>query len=105
MRIYLSGAISNDPNFIQKFMNADKTLHSRGYQVVNPAELYRVLPQDITYEEIMQIDLQLMDLCEALVQLPGWEKSLGCNREYGYALAKDMIILQYSDLVNREGEK
>lgn len=105
MRIYLSGPISNDPDYIQKFMDADRTLHSRGYQVVNPAELYRVLPTDATYEEIMQIDLQLMELCETLVQLPGWEKSLGCNREYGYALAKDMIILQYSDLTSGEGRK
>ena len=105
MRIYLSGPITNDPDYVNKFATADKALHAMKYQVVNPAELYRVLPADATYEEIMSIDLQLMELCEALVQLPGWEKSLGCNREYGYALAKDMIILQYSDLINGEGKK
>lgn len=100
MRIYLSGPISKDPDYVNKFLEADKALHKKGYKVLNPAELYRVLPEDIKYEEIMQIDLELMNHCDALVQLPGWEKSLGCNREYGYALARDMIILPYLELIN-----
>lgn len=40
------------------------------------------------------MDFHLIDMCGALYMLNGWEKSCGANREYGYALAKDMIILK-----------
>lgn len=41
----------------------------------------------------MRLDLHLMDLCEAVYMLKGWQESKGANREYGYALAKDKIII------------
>lgn len=31
--------------------------------------------------------------CDAIYLLDGWQQSRGANREYGYALAKDMMIL------------
>lgn len=42
----------------------------------------------------MDVDLQLLDMCDVIYMLKGWQQSLGCNREYGYALAKDIIILK-----------
>ena len=97
-RIYLSGPISNDPDYMQKFTEADAYLRNQGYQVANPAELYRSLPQNVSYEELMSIDLHIMDICDTVIQLEGWEESKGCNREYGYALAKDMIVMTMTEL-------
>lgn len=92
MRIYISGAITNDDNYKQKFDNAEKNLINQGYKVINPSSLDTVLPSGLTYEEYMKIDFCLLDMCDAIYMLKGWENSCGANREYGYALAKDMII-------------
>ena len=53
-----------------------------------------MLPEDTTYEEHMKMSLAMLDMCGAIYMLKGWEKSCGANREYGYAMAKDYIILR-----------
>lgn len=103
MRVYLSGPMSSDSDYMSKFTEADQFLRNQGYHVANPAELYRSLPDDITYEELLKLDLQILEMCDTLVQLPGWEKSCGANREYGYALAMDKLIVPYSVMKLREG--
>lgn len=103
MRVYLSGPMSSDPDYMSKFTEADQFLRNQGYHVANPAELYRSLPDDITYEELLKLDLQILEMCDTLVLLPGWEKSCGANREYGYALAMDKLVVPYSVMKLREG--
>ena len=105
MRVYLSGPMTSDPEYMGKFTEADQFLRNQGYHVANPAELYRSLPDDITYEELLRLDLQILEMCDTLVQLPGWEKSCGANREYGYALAMDKLIVPYSVMKLKEGGK
>ena len=100
MRVYLSGPMTSDPEYMGKFTGADQFLRNQGYHVANPAELYRVLPDNATYEELLNLDLQILAMCDALVQLPGWEKSCGANREYGYALAMDKLIVDYALIKN-----
>lgn len=36
----------------------------------------------------------MLNMCTHIYMLKGWEKSPGANREYGYALASDMIIMR-----------
>lgn len=103
MRLYLSGPISNDSEYLAKFNEAQAYFMSEGYEVVNPANMCFVM-QGMKWEEYMQIDLELLEKCDALVQLPGWEDSLGCQREYGYALARDKCIIAAEDLYGRTKE-
>jgi hypothetical protein len=42
----------------------------------------------------MDICLRLLDRCDTIYMLDGWQQSKGANREYGYALAKDMMIIK-----------
>ena len=93
MKIYISGAISNTDDFMERFAKAEKELTENGYSVVNPAKVNAQLPEDTTYEEYMKMSFCMLDMCESIYMLQGWEKSCGANREYGYALAKDMIIM------------
>ena len=41
----------------------------------------------------MKVSFCLLDMCEAIYMINGWEKSYGANREYGYALAKDKVVM------------
>lgn len=93
MRVYISGAITGVDNFKEHFDKAEKELKEKGHEVVNPTSFDNLLPQ-LTYEEYMKLDLCLLDLCDAIYMLKGWKKSSGANREYGYALAKDMMIVE-----------
>lgn len=51
------------------------------------------MPSDATYEEYMAMCFPMIDMCDAIFMLDGWRDSRGANREYGYALGKDKIIM------------
>ena len=98
--LYISGPITGDKAYRQKFKAIEQQLTSRGYAVVNPAELDGVLPaQDMTWAQIMTFCIDILARCDYLVQLPGWEKSLGCQQEYGYAIGIGMSVLPVQELL------
>lgn len=97
-RIYLSGGISNVRNFEEKFRDCANFLKSFGFEnVVNPAELYKVIEQG-TWEEYMSIDLSILNLCDVIAFMPNWKESKGCQRECGFALAKGLKIIELKSL-------
>lgn len=94
MRIYISGPITNVLDYKEKFDQAEKHLKAKypNAEIINPTMI--VLPESCTHEDYMNIDFMLLDLCSAIYLLSGWEWSKGSCMEYGYAVAKDMIILK-----------
>lgn len=92
-RVYISGAITGNDNYIEEFNLAERKLREEGHEPINPVAIKTNLPA-LEYEEYMKIDFALLDLCHAIYMIRGWEKSCGANREYGYALAKDLTILK-----------
>ena len=75
------------------FSKAENKLIEDGYSVVNPAKVNSMLPQDTDYEEYMKMSMCMLDMCDYIYLLKGWQESRGANREYGYALAKDKTIM------------
>lgn len=91
-RVYISGAMTGDENYKDRFARAEEELQEQGHSVVNPALVDFIL-SDGSYEDYMSVDMFLLNMCDAIYMLKGWKKSCGANREYGYALAKGMEIM------------
>lgn len=84
LKVYISGSISADPNYKQKFeeatqriRNATERIEDLETIVLNPA----VLPDGLTVEDYMMIDLQILRSADILVLLPDWFISTGAKLE------------------------
>lgn len=87
--IYISGPMEGVENYEENFRKAEEKLTKEGYEAVNPANI------DVTgmsREEILKLDLWMLEWCDAIYMLKGWQKSCGANREYGFALGRGMEI-------------
>ena len=93
MKIYISGAISNTDDYMERFAKAEKELTERGYSVINPAKVNAQLPKDTTHEEYMKVSLCMLDMCDSIYMLKGWEHSLGANKEFLHAVKTKKIIM------------
>lgn len=97
---YLSGPITGHRDYRRRFAKAAAALKEMGYNIINPAAIDDAIPVEcMSYEAIMRIDLELLATADYLVQLPGWEDSKGANRELGFALGADKIVVTYEALI------
>ena len=94
MKVYLSGKISGDSNYRQKFNAMTEELLSYGYVVFNPA----VLPDGFEYEDYIDLDLLILSRCDAIFLLRDWKSSLGAKREVEEAKRLGLRILTEDDL-------
>jgi nucleoside 2-deoxyribosyltransferase len=96
--IYIAGPIKSDPNYRERFADAEKRILAYGWLALNPARLdfaWKNLPP----EDAFDIDLAMLDKADGIYMLDGWEQSCGANREYGYALASDKMIFRETERV------
>ena len=96
LRIFISGPMEGNEDYLNDFLQATQEIRSAGHIPVNPAALPTVYP-DADREEYLKFDLMLLAACDAVYFLPGWRESRGANREYGYALGLDKILLKEGD--------
>lgn len=94
MRIYISGKITGTTDYMQRFSAAERKLKARGLSVVNPAKVNGMMPDDMTWEEYMKMSFCMLELCDAIYMLPGWEYSEGAMLEYNFAVKRDMTIFE-----------
>ena len=99
MIIYMSGPITNVLDYEDKFAEAEKRIKSRypDSEIINPTMIK--LPSTCTHKDYMNIDFMLLDMADAVCMLPGWDMSKGACMEYGYAIAKDLILLEFEQMV------
>ena len=83
MRIYISGPITNNPNYVEDFERAEEYLKTKypDAEVINPAKISQLLPKSFSWEEYMAVCIALVFRTDKLYLLKGWEKSRGAQYE------------------------
>ena len=97
--IFISGAISNDPEYFEHFSKAQEELIELGFKPVNPALVTKPLVDlecEFTYEQWMDIAFNLLKQCDGIYHLDHWWESKGSTREHCFAKAYQMPILYQS---------
>ena len=87
-KIYISGKITDNPNYKAEFEAAELALKIAGFQPVNPAEEH--LPDGATWADYMRHDIKLLCDCGAIYMLNGWKQSQGAKIEH--KLARDLKL-------------
>lgn len=91
MKVYISGKITGDAGYKQKFKNAQNILESAGFEIFNPAEQEE---PGKSWDWYMKRDIkELMD-CDAIYLLKDWEDSEGARLEYYIAQKLEMKIFR-----------
>lgn len=90
--VYLSGAISSDPDFKSKFTRAAEQIRAAGARLcLNPAEL----PQSWEdYEIYMEHCMLMVRRAEVIVMLPCWPQSPGAKAERAYAESLRRVVVE-----------
>ena len=88
--IYLSGPMTGLPHGNRPaFLEAAQSLRARGFRVINPAEYGS--PEDDWYAA-MRRDIRMLMDADAVVTLPGWERSRGARLEVYVACQLNMPV-------------
>lgn len=100
MRVYISGPITgrDKDETKQRFTKAAMYIifnYGPDTEIINPAIIGDAVSSEAnpTHEEFMKISFALMDICNAVFFMPGWEDSDGCRQEWIYAHNTMMRVL------------
>ena len=92
-RVYISGAITGTTDYMERFAIAELKLLSLGYEVINPSIILSHIPTTSLHDEYMHISYALMDICDTICMIDGWQNSMGAKLEYDYAIEKCMMVM------------
>lgn len=99
-KIYISGAVSSDADYYNKFENAAKMLAKEFpyHTIVIPTRLSKITEQgSLLYKEYLLIDMFLLSSCSAIYLLDDWEESAGAIAEVFFAQACGLEVMPLLD--------
>lgn len=94
-KIYIAGPITGKPNYNKEaFEEAEHFLSLLGHTVLNPSNHTPLVnPEAIRHEQYLEICFKMLDCCDTIYMLDGWQHSKGALLEYEYALDHGMTIM------------
>lgn len=81
IKVFISGKITEDPDYKEKFAKKEQVIRELGYVPLNPA----VLPQGMKISSYMEISFIMIEEADIILMLSDWKKSKGAKVEYEYA--------------------
>ena len=87
-KVYIAGRITGYEGYKEHFAREEERLEKIGHTVLNPA----ILPKGLTQEEYMRICIPMLNICEIVYMLEGWETSVGATIEYQLARQANKTI-------------
>ena len=90
MKVYISGDTGAE-DYVERFMEAEETLTRKGDTVLNMAAMELLYPE-LGKEECMALNFGIIDVCDAVYMLKGWDGSGQSMREFCYAFARDKLM-------------
>ncbi len=93
MKIYIAGSITHDPDYKQKFKDAEELIKKAGHIPMNPANNVAS-----NYKRYIDKGLAQLKRCDAILLLRNWRRSKGARLEKRYAKTVGMPILKECDL-------
>lgn len=92
--VYISGPITGTNDYLIRFSIIEGKLKREGYEVINPAVVNAKLPQSLTWDDYMHVDLAMLDLADTIYLMEGWQKSKGASAEAAYAMEHGKIFMK-----------
>lgn len=94
-KIFISGKITDNPNYIEEFKLAEQYLKNefKYYDIVNPCE-----PEGLDYRYYIDIGLTKLMHCQVICMLHNWQDSNGACLEHKYAETVGMRIIYLEDI-------
>ena len=90
-KIFLSGPITKDPNYMEHFAKAEEYCKNKfDCVVLNPT----IYPKGLTNAEYMKLGFNMLEISDIVLMLDGWSTSKGANLEYEYAKYLGKLIYQ-----------
>lgn len=97
MTVYISGPITNNPNYEDDFADAYIRLHNLGYNPTSPVdigrELRRKMGREPTWAEYMREDIKALMDCDGILFIEGSETSVGSRVERAMAYMVDIQVV------------
>lgn len=101
-KIYIAGAITNNPNYIKDFLRAEESLTEKGYEVLSPirtSSSENALPLKFCFFDA----LELLKQADMMCIINDISKSKGAKIERDIAMYCGIPIVNYELL--KKGEK
>ena len=102
--IYISGAITNDPDYKQKFDAAESLIRAnfRYVKIINPAKNEvdtTGMDAEQIWQAFMEISREQVKRSDIVATLDGWEQSRGAVEEVALAKSNGILVCSVKELI------
>ena len=100
--IYISGQITDDDDYLEKFLQYDEILHKLipDCETVNPAWMSLWLPESFSHSDHLDVDLVALKKCDACFFIKDWKNSIGCVQERLVCKQEGIRIIDEDNLID-----